>query len=87
MSSMKPIRLSAHALSYTTKRGFTTDEVKKAIWESTWEQAELGRLQCCRNFSFDKEWNGKMYKTKQVRPVFVDEMDEIVVVTVYTYYF
>jgi len=28
-----------------------------------------------------------MYVTKQVRPVFVEEAMEIVVVTVYTYYF
>jgi len=27
------------------------------------------------------------YATKQVRPVFVEEATEIVVVTVYTYYF
>lgn len=28
-----------------------------------------------------------IYATKQVRPVFVDEANEIVVITVYTYYF
>jgi hypothetical protein len=39
------------------------------------------------NFPFGKEWNGKVYNTKQVRPIFVEEADEIVVVTVYTYYF
>jgi hypothetical protein len=33
------------------------------------------------------EWNGKSYSTKQVRPIFVEEADEIVVVTVYVYYF
>jgi hypothetical protein len=38
-------------------------------------------------FQYDKEWNGKMYVTKQMRPVFVEEAMEIVVVTVYTYYF
>jgi hypothetical protein len=30
---------------------------------------------------------GKRYATKQVRPIFVEEEREIVVVTVYTYYF
>jgi hypothetical protein len=29
----------------------------------------------------------KTYATKQVRPVFVEEAAEVVVVTVYTYYF
>jgi len=28
-----------------------------------------------------------MYAVKQVRPIFVDELNEIVVVTVYAYYF
>jgi hypothetical protein len=37
-----------------------------------------------RIFPYDKEWNGKVYVTKRVRPVFVEEAAEIVVVTVYT---
>ncbi len=84
---MKSVRLSAHALSYTTKRGFTIAEVEKAIQNSSWEPAELGRLQCRKNFPFSSEWNGKVYETKQVRPIFVEQADEILVITVYTYYF
>ena len=52
-----------------------------------WKPVELGRLECRMNMEFDKEWNNKYYKNKQVRPIFVEEMDEIVVVTVYVYYF
>lgn len=84
---MKPIRLSAHALEYTERRGFTPEEVKDTIRHSTWEPAELGRLQCRKNFPFGGEWNGRPYATKQIRPVFVEEPGEILVVTVYTYYF
>jgi len=36
---------------------------------------------------FSAIWNGKHYTTKQVRPIFVEEPHEIVVVTVYVYYF
>lgn len=39
------------------------------------------------NFPYDRTWNGKIYAFRQVRPVFVEEETEIVVVTVYTYYF
>jgi hypothetical protein len=39
------------------------------------------------DFPFGKEWNGKTYRTKQVRPIFVEEAGEILVVTVYTYFF
>lgn len=84
---MKPVRLSAHALSYTVKRGFTVAEVKDAISSSPWQPAELGRLECSKDFAFGAVWNTKFYATKRVRPVFVEEPDEIVVVTVYTYYF
>ena len=84
---MKPIRLSAHALSYTEKRGFRVAEVQDAIQGSRWEPAELGRMEYRKTFPFNKEWNNKLYATKQVRPIFVEEADEIVVVTVYTYYY
>ena len=84
---MKPVRLSAHALSYTTRRGFTAAEVEDAIRTSPWQPAELARLECSKDFAFAAFWNGKFYAAKRVRPVFVEERDEIVVVTVYTYYF
>ena len=47
----------------------------------------MDRLECRKNYAYDKDWNGKLYVTKQVRPIFVDEPDEIVVVTIYSYYF
>lgn len=49
--------------------------------------AELGRLECRKDYPFHAVWNGVHYSTKQVRPIFVDEPEEIVVVTVYVYYF
>lgn len=67
-------------------RGATEQEVNEAIRTSPWQPAELGRLECRRNFVFQQEWNGAWYPTKQVRPIFVDEPEEIVVVTVYVYY-
>jgi len=84
---VKPIRLSKHALRYVEKRGFSIAEVKDAIQTTNWSAAELGRLDCRKDFEYGKEWNGKLYATKQVRPVFVEGPKEIVVITVYTYYF
>ena len=81
---MKPIRLSNHALRYAEKRGFSSEEVKEAIRGSPWTPAEYGegRMQCSKEYAFEQDWNGKRYKTKQVRPVFAEEETEIVVVTV-----
>ena len=84
---MKPIRLTKHALGYTASRGFTVAEVEEAIRSSPWGEAELGRLGCRKDYPFGRNWNRKAYATKQVRPVFVDEAEEIVVITVYKYYF
>jgi uncharacterized protein YuzE len=84
---MKPIRLSAHALGYLGRRGFTFAEVEEAIHNREWEPGERGRLECPMDFPFGKEWNGKFYQTKQVRPIFVEEAAEILVITVYTYFF
>ncbi len=83
----KPIRLSGHAYSQLDRRGVTEAEVLQAIRSAPWQPAERGRLECRMNFSYGREWNGKVYGTKQVRPIFVEEPDEIVVVTVYAYYF
>ncbi|MCJ7577793.1 MAG: DUF4258 domain-containing protein [candidate division Zixibacteria bacterium] len=84
---MKPIRLSGHARSQLLFRGVTEEEIKETIRSESWSPAELGRLECRKNFPFGKEWNKKVYATRQVRPIFVEEATEIVVVTVYSYYF
>jgi len=83
---MKPIRLSEHARAQLRFRGGFGSEVEEAIRTSAWEPAERGRLECRRNFPFHREWNGIVYAAKQVRPIFVDEPEEIVIVTVYVYY-
>ncbi len=87
MPSTKPIRFSAHALGYVEKRGFSTREVEAVIRASSWETSQRGRYECRKDFPYNREWNGKIYGTKQVRPIFVEEESEIVVITVYTYFF
>jgi len=84
---VKPVRLSGHARSQLTRRGVSENEVIETIRTSPWEPAELERLECHKDFYYGDKWNNKFYETKQVRPIFVEEADEIVVVTVYSYYF
>jgi hypothetical protein len=86
-SPPKAIRLSGHAYGYIDRRGFTEDEVEETIRTSPWQPAQGNRLEASKDFAFYAEWNGKRYATKRVRPVFVEEAEEIVVVTVYTYFF
>ncbi len=83
----KPIHLSGHAKGQLEFRGATEQEVIEAIRTEPWGPAELGRLECRKNFVFNSVWNKRHYGTKQVRPIFAEESDRIVVVTVYVYYF
>lgn len=83
----KPVRLSGHARRQLGSRGVTEAEVVGAIETEEWKPAERDRLECRKNFPFNRVWNRVYHGTKQVRPIFVDEPAEIVVVTVYAYYF
>ena len=84
---MKPIRLSAHARENAHCRGATEEEISEAIETAPWCSAASGRQECRKDFAYGREWNGRYYATKQVRPIFVEEATEIVVITVYVYYF
>ena len=83
----KPIRLSTHAQTYERRRGFTASEVREAIRTGTWQPTRGGRLETFRDFPYHALWNGTFYASKRVRPIFVDDPGEIVVITVYTYFF
>jgi hypothetical protein len=84
---MKQIRLSGHARLQLVFRGVKEEEVVNTIMTSQWQSAALGRLECKKDFVYENEWNMRYYKTKQVRPIFVEEDTEIIVVTVYGYFF
>jgi hypothetical protein len=86
VTAMKAIRFSKHAKEQLFFRDATEDEVVETIETSDWETAELGRLECRKDFLYRKIWNKKFYEVKQVRPIFVEEGNEIIVV-VYTYFF
>ena len=83
----KQIRLSLHASGYLERRGFTEAEVDETIRDSDWLPTRQDRLEAAKDFPYDGEWNGRHYSTKRVRAIFVEEADEIVVVTIYTYFY
>lgn len=83
----KSIRFSGHSYRRMLGRGAVEDEVIETIRTARWAQAERGRQECGKDFAYGREWNGKVYATKRVRPIFVEEQHEILVVTVYVYYF
>lgn len=84
---MKSIRLTYHAKEQCIERGAEEDEVLECIRSGKREKAKLGRELCRYNFSFKDFWQGEFYPIKQVCAVIKDEEKEIVVITVYTFYF
>lgn len=84
---MKKVIFSKHAKDQMADRGATEDEVIKSILEGEKIPAKKNRQSFRKNFTFGKEWKNKIYETKQVVPVVVEEEDKIVVVTVFVYYF
>jgi hypothetical protein len=61
--------------------------VRAAIAKGSREPAKRGRELCRYNLTFGKTWQGRAYAVKQVAPVIKEEANEIVVITVYTFYF
>lgn len=85
---MKQIRFSNHARLQMILRGALEDEVIKAINSGYREPAKMGKFQTKYSFAFNKTApiNQQFYKYKTVEPIFADEQDEIVVITVKVYY-
>lgn len=84
---MKRIVFTKHALQRLQQRGTTIEEVEKAILEGSKEQAKNNKRISRLNFAFNSVWQQKQYAVKQVAPVFVEESEQIVVITIYTYFF
>lgn len=82
-----PIRLTKHAREQCRERGASEHEVTEAIRNGEWEEAKNGRMMARLNLQYGRFWTGNIYPIKQVAPVFVVEELEIVVITVYTFYF
>ena len=82
----KSIFITNHAKEQCKERGVAAEEVIKTIQEQAWIAAKKNRLECKASYPYTDFWNGQFYTNKEVRPIFVEEEKEIVVVTVYVYY-
>ena len=84
---MKPIKFTFHARDQMAERGTNEADVEQAVRQGLREPARAGKMLCRFNFSYNGTWQGKFYAVKQVAPVIKEVADEIVVVTVYTFFF
>lgn len=74
-----------HAREKIVERLTTETEVVQTIQEAAWQPAAQGKQRATKWYPFGKEHKGAFYIGKDVEPIFVEEPDRIVVVTVYTF--
>ena len=79
--------LHPHAQERLAERGATESEVEATVMDGESFPAKFGRTGFRRNFSFDSNWRGHYYKTKQIEAYAVKERDDWLVITVITKYF
>ena len=82
----KRIHLTTHAREQMRARRATAEEVEAVIRTAAWQPAEHNRQTAAKVFPFRQEHFGRYYECKEVVPVFVEEPERIVVITVYTFF-
>jgi hypothetical protein len=82
----KPLRFSRHANEQMKERGAHTDEVVDAVRTGFLVPAKQGRQGYRKDFPYNRMWGGRFYGTKRVLVIVAERPDELVVVTVYTFY-
>jgi hypothetical protein len=84
---MKTIRLSKHAQEQCLERGTNELEIVHAIRTGICQNVKAGRFKYQVTFQYDAVWQGKFYALKKVAPIVAETELELVVITVYTFYF
>ena len=81
------IRFHPHAQERMAQRGATQKEVVLTVQKGERFKAKFGRTAFRRNFVFEKQWQNRYYKTKQVEAFVVREDDDWLVISVITRFF
>ena len=81
------VTLHPHATERLAERGATEAEVLATVTGGEQFTAKFGRTGFRRNLSFQKQWRGRFYATKQVTAFAVPEEDGWLVITVIVRYF
>ncbi|MGL5874248.1 MAG: DUF4258 domain-containing protein [Xenococcaceae cyanobacterium] len=84
---MKPIRLTRHAREQCFERGTNEAEVIESIRRGTRKPAKANRYRYQTNFQYNATWQGKFYSIKRVAPIVTETDTELIVITVYTFFF
>lgn len=81
------IRIHPHARERMEERGVTEEEIMATLKKGEQFPAKFDRTGFRRNFSFDADWHGRQYRTKQVEAYAVQEDKDWLVITIIARYF
>jgi hypothetical protein len=82
------VTLHPHAQGRLVERGATTDEVIATVERGRSSPADYGRTRFRNQFSFNAEWRGNIYATKQIDAIAVSENEiDWLVITVIVKFF
>jgi len=76
-----------HAIQRMEERGASEAEVQASIENGMVYPAEFGRWKCSLTFPFGSYWRGRFFKKKLIEAYWVEEGEDIIVVTVVVKYF
>ena len=79
-------RLIEHAKERASERGATEDEIHTVLSTGSEVQVRRGRKGKEMVFEYGREWLPKRYPQNKVRVIYVEEDDEIVVITLKVFY-
>ena len=80
------LKIIEHARERMYERGATEKEIKKVLRSGKSAKAKADRKAKEALFPFNNYWQGKFYEQKKIKTVYVEEKNNLVVITVYVYY-
>ena len=80
------IRLVAHAKERANERGASEAEISAVLLRGQDIKVKRGRKGKELVFDYNEEWLGKRYSQKKIRVIYVEENNEVVIITVKVYY-
>ncbi|MBE0415039.1 MAG: DUF4258 domain-containing protein [Dehalococcoidia bacterium] len=75
-----------HARERIQERGATEEEVRETLSKGKELKAAGKRTVKEMVFPFNARWQGRFYPRKKLRVIYAEQGDDLVVITVYTYF-
>lgn len=69
-----------------SERGATESEITAAVEQGEKFPVKFGRTGFRRNFTFEQQWHGRFYRTKQLEVIAVPEQGWLVLTVIVRYF-